>query len=69
VLAQQATDFGHRIWCYTQIAFQLFVERVAMDFPESDEDEVLNILVRRSREIEYGDDEPPHGTAEAEGDL
>lgn len=55
VLAQQATDFGHRIWCYTQIAFQLFVERVAMDFPENDEDEVLNILVRRSREIEYGE--------------
>jgi hypothetical protein len=55
VLAQQATDFGHRIWCYHQIAFQLYVERVAMDFPEDDPNEIMNILVRRSRELEYGD--------------
>ncbi len=54
VTSDQLVSFARRMWCYQQIAFQLYAERVAIDFPEHTLEEVVTILKERSALSDFG---------------
>lgn len=54
ILVEQVVDFARRMWCYQQIAMQLWTEKVAIDFPDSSPAEVLEQLKRQSAASDFG---------------